>query len=148
MAELIKAQGKYIGRSPRKIRLVADAVRGMNATLALASLKYMRKGGALDVYKVVASAVANATHNNKLNANELVITKIFIDEAPMYKRAIAQSKGRSRRILKRNSHITVIVSVPEKEQPKKEVAKAAKAEKPAEKKVAKKTKPKKISTKK
>lgn len=104
------AQSKYIASSPRKIRLIADAVRGMNANLALANLKYMQKGAAIDVYKTVASAVANASHNFKMNPANLRISKIFIDEAPMFKRIVPQSKGRARRILKRNSHITVYVT--------------------------------------
>jgi large subunit ribosomal protein L22 len=124
----VRAQAKYISRSPRKMRPIADAIRGMKANLALANLKYMAKGGAADIYKVVASAVANATNNARMNADKLVISQIMIDVAPTFKRSRAESKGRSRRILKRNSHITVFVQEPGTDPVKPAKVAAAKAE--------------------
>ena len=131
MENKVKAQAKYVKGSPIKARLVADAVRGMDASAALVQLKYMQKKAAHDVYKVVASAVANATHNNKMDASKLFISSIMIDEAPTFKRFRPESKGRARRILKRNCHITVYV-----EEKAAVVAdtKSVKAEKPATKK--------------
>lgn len=110
MAKEIKAQAKNTDSSAQKARIVADAVRGMNALYALDVLKFMRKGAAHDVRKVVKSAIANAEHNESMNPEELVISQIFVDEGITYKRFRPESKGRVRRIMKRNSHITVIVS--------------------------------------
>jgi large subunit ribosomal protein L22 len=106
----VKAIAKNVKGSPRKARIVADQVRGKNALYAVEALKYMQKGAATSVRKAVESAIANAVNNKNLSAQNLVITKIVVDAAPMYKRQRAESKGRARLILKRNSHITVYVA--------------------------------------
>lgn len=120
-----KAQAKNVKGSPRKARIVADAVRGMNALYAIEALRYMRKGAALTVRKVVESAVANATHNHGVSPESLKITRIQIDGGLVMKRQRAASRGRARLILKRNSHITVYVGTPTA---KSETVQAAKAE--------------------
>jgi len=112
MAKSITAQAKNIRGSARKTRSVAYTVRGMNAMQALNTLKYMNRKAAGQVYKVVNSAVANAVHNENLAPENLIISDIRVNDAPMLKRFRAVSKGRARTILKRNSHIIVTVSVP------------------------------------
>ena len=96
--------------SPQKCRLVADMVRGQRVGGALATLKFTPKKGAALVLKVLESAIANAEHNNGADIDELKISRIEIDTAPVYKRTHARAKGRGSRIVKRNSHITVQVS--------------------------------------
>ena len=106
----VTAKYKYARISPQKCRLVADVVRGQPVGNALSTLKYMPKKGAKLVYKVLASAVANAENNNGADIDELKVHRIYVDTAPVLKRFAARAKGRGARIVKRNSHITVIVS--------------------------------------
>ncbi len=96
--------------SPQKARLVADQVRGMAVDKALTLLKFSPKKAALIVKKVLASAVANAEHNLGLNVDDLIVSRIFVDEAQRLRRFMPRAKGRANRIVKRNSHITVSVS--------------------------------------
>ncbi len=106
----VTAKFKYARVSPQKCRLVADVVRGKPVGNALSTLKYMPKKGARLVYKVLASAVANAENNNGADIDELKVQRIYVDAAPVLKRFAARAKGRGARIVKRNSHITVVVS--------------------------------------
>ncbi len=106
----VSAKLKYARISPQKCRLVADAVRGKTVATALQTLTLMPKKGAAIVKKVLESAVANAEHNHGADIDELKVTSIFVDEAPTFKRFRARAKGRSTRIIKRNSHITVQVA--------------------------------------
>ena len=101
--------------SPQKCRLVADVVRGKPVGLALATLKFMPKKGAELVLKVLESAIANAEHNHNADIDELRVSRIMVDVAPVLKRMHARAKGRGSRIVKRNSHITVAVSDGRKE---------------------------------
>jgi large subunit ribosomal protein L22 len=105
----VSAKHKYARISPQKCRLVADVVRGKPVGLAIANLRFMPKKGAELVLKVLESAVANAENNNGADIDELKVQTIHIDEAPTLKRFAARAKGRGARIIKRNSHITVIV---------------------------------------
>jgi large subunit ribosomal protein L22 len=109
MAE-VTAILRYARISPQKCRLVADTVRGRQAGNALNTLKYMPKKGAKLVYKVLWSAVENARENAGLDVDDLKVSRIHVDAAPMFKRFAARAKGRGARIIKRNSHITVAVS--------------------------------------
>jgi large subunit ribosomal protein L22 len=101
---------RYARISPQKCRLVADIVRGKPVGNAIATLKYMPKKGAELVRKVLESAVANAEHNHGADIDELKVSLIQVDVAPVLKRFAARAKGRGTRIVKRNSHITVGVS--------------------------------------
>ena len=103
------AKLKYARISPQKVRLVADTVRGSDVSKALNILKFMPKKGADLVYKVLWSAVENAQNNQGADVDDLKVTKIHIDAAPVLKRFGARAKGRGTRIVKRNSHITVAV---------------------------------------
>ena len=106
----VSAKLKYARISPQKCRLVADAVRGKTVAIALQTLTLMPKKGAGIVKKVLESAVANAENNHGADIDELKVSVIFIDEAPTFKRFRARAKGRSTRIIKRNSHTTVQVA--------------------------------------
>ena len=103
------AKLKYARISPQKCRLVADTVRGAEASKALNTLKFMPKKGADLVHKVLWSAVENAQNNQGADVDELKITRIMVDAAPQFKRFGSKAKGRGTRIIKRNSHITVVV---------------------------------------
>ena len=108
MAE-VTAKLRYARISPQKCRLVADTVRGKDASLALSTLKFMPKKGAKIVYKVLWAAVSNAEANQGLDMDELKVSRIYVDAAPQFKRFGSKAKGRGTRIIKRNSHITVVV---------------------------------------
>jgi len=101
---------RYARISPQKCRLVADVVRGQSVGRALATLKFMPKKGAGIVLKVLESAIANAENNQGADIDELRVSRIMVDTAPVLKRMHARAKGRGSRIVKRNSHITVQVS--------------------------------------
>ena len=104
-----KAILRYARISPQKCRLVADTVRGKGVGNALSTLKFMPKKGARLVLKVLESAIANAENNLGADIDELKVTRIEIDTAPVLKRFAARAKGRGNRIVKRNSHITLEV---------------------------------------
>jgi large subunit ribosomal protein L22 len=104
-----KAILRYARISPQKCRLVADTVRGAAVNKALNTLKFMPKKGADLVHKVLWSAVENAQNNQGLDVDDLKVTAIMVDAAPVLKRFGAKAKGRGTQIVKRNSHITVVV---------------------------------------
>ena len=106
----VTATLRYARISPQKCRLVADAVRGKAVGNALATLKFMPKKGAKIVLKVLDSAIANAYNNFNADVDDLKVTRVEVDPAPMLKRFHARAKGRGVRIAKRNSHILVQVS--------------------------------------
>ena len=95
--------------SPQKARLVADQVRGLPVERAVGLLKFSDKKAAHLIKKVVESAIANAENNAGADVDELKIATITVDEGPTLKRFMARAKGRGTRILKRTSHITVVV---------------------------------------
>lgn len=105
----VKAFARHIRMSPRKVRLVADLVRGLDVSKAEAQLKFYRKAAARPVLKLVQSAAANATNNFKLNADGLFIKKITVDGGPVLKRWRARAFGRAAGIKKRTSHISVVL---------------------------------------
>ncbi len=105
----VAAKLKYARISPQKARLVADQVRGLDVEKAIQILSFSQKKAAGIIRKAVDSAIANAEHNEGADVDELKITQIFVDEAPVLKRMRARAKGRGNRITKRTSHITVKV---------------------------------------
>ena len=109
------AKLRYAHISPQKCRLVADVVRGQNVGLALSTLRYMPKKGADLVLKALESAVANAEHTHGADIDELKVSRIEVDAAPLQKRFAARAKVRGNRIVKRSSLITVHVSDGRKE---------------------------------
>jgi len=106
----VTAKLRHARISPQKCRLVADTVRGKQVGNALASLRFMPKKGARLVLKVLESAIANAESNLGADIDELKVSSIEVDTAPVLKRFAARAKGRGNRIVKRNSHITIHVS--------------------------------------
>lgn len=106
----VKAIAKDTGISPRKVRLVVDMVRGKKVEEALSLLKFTTTPTAKVVAKVVKSAVANAENNFQMDPADLKIVSIFADEARTMKRFRPRARGRATPILKRSSHITVIVA--------------------------------------
>src|SRR6476646_613817 len=105
----VKATSKYIRRSPQKVRLVIDAGRGKSVDEALGILRFLPNAAAREVLGVVKSAAANAENNFQMAPEDLVITRIFADEGPTFKRFRARARGMASPILKRTSHVTVIV---------------------------------------
>ena len=95
--------------SPQKARLVADQVRGMPVARASDLLQFSDKKAAHMIRKVLMSAISNAENNQGADVDELKVASIFVDEGPMLKRFMARAKGRGTRIVKRTSHITVVV---------------------------------------
>ena len=106
----IQAIAKDTGMSPRKVRLLVDMVRGKKVEEALTILKFTPTPMARVVAKVVKSAVANAENNFQMSPSDLRIVKIFADEARTLKRHRPRSRGRVSPILRRSSHITVVVA--------------------------------------
>lgn len=105
----VRAVARYVGMSPQKVRLVADLVRGKKAREALDILRFTPKAAAEPVSKVIASAVANAIENKQLNEANLVIGQIYVDGAPTRQWRRFAARGRFRPILRRSSHITVVL---------------------------------------
>ena len=104
------AKHRFARISPQKARLVADQVRGKTVAQALEILTFSNKKAAELVKKVLESAIANAEHNEGADIDDLSVAKIFVDEGPTMKRIMPRAKGRADRILKRSSHITIVVA--------------------------------------
>ena len=105
----VKAVAKTVRIAPRKVRLVLDLVRGKDVNEALAILKFIPNHAAAEVSKVVKSAAANATNNHQLDGEKLYIKACYADEGITMKRFMPRAKGSASQILKRTSHITVVV---------------------------------------
>jgi large subunit ribosomal protein L22 len=108
----VRAVAKWVRMSPRKARLVADHIRGRSVPEARTILAFTERAAAVDVEKVLSSAVANAESNPALhwNGDDLVVHAVFVDEGPTLKRWRARARGRVARIKKRTCHITVQVA--------------------------------------
>jgi ribosomal protein L22 len=107
---VVRAQAKYVRHAPRKARLVVDHIRGKSIDEARAILTHTPRAAAVDVLKLLESAVANAENNHELVADELVIRKAYVDEGPTLKRYRPRALGRATRIRKRTSHMTIQLS--------------------------------------
>ena len=103
------ATARFVRMTPMKCRRVIDLVRGMPVDEALDVLRFDTHSASDPVYKVVASAVANAENNKSLDRRELFISQAYVDEGPTLKRFRPRAQGRAYRIRKRTSHITVVV---------------------------------------
>ncbi len=106
----VKSVAKYVRISPQKVRNIVDNIKGKPVESGLNTLKFMPQKAAGLVEKVLRSAIANADHNNDLDVDSLFIKNITVDQGPSLKRFRARARGRGSRILKRTSHITVIVA--------------------------------------
>jgi large subunit ribosomal protein L22 len=106
----VRATARYLPISARKLRLVCDRVRGMDADQALAVLRYMPQKGAEFLFKLIESAVANGEMNYELNRRDLIVTMVMADEGPSMKRFKAGARGRYKPRIKRSSHLTLVLS--------------------------------------
>ena len=105
----VKATTRYSRISPFKLRLPISEIKGKNAEQALTLLKFMPLKAAGIMYKTLASAIANAEHNNDMDVDKLVVKNVIVDHGPSMKRFRPRARGRAARILKRTSHLTVVV---------------------------------------
>ena len=103
------AKHRHAKISAQKVRLVADQIRGLPVEKAINILTFSPKKAAVLMKSVLDSAIANAEHNDGADIDELVVSTVMVDEAPTAKRMKPRAKGRGNRILKRTSHITVVV---------------------------------------
>lgn len=110
----VKATTKFTRISPFKLRLPVNEVKGKNAGQALTLLKFMPLKAAGIIYKTLQSAVANAEHNDELDVDKLIVKNIIVDHGPSMKRFRPRARGRASRIIKRTSHLTVIVEETDK----------------------------------
>jgi large subunit ribosomal protein L22 len=140
------AVANHVRVTPQKARRVGDLLRGANATEAIAMLKFQPQAVAENFGKLVGSAVANAESTEGLNAETLVISQVYVDEGPTMKRWRPRAKGSASRILKRTSHLTVVVT-PVEEAPAPKTAPKAEKKPAAKKATAKKTTAKKTTPK-
>ncbi len=104
-----KAVAKHVRITPRKMRIVMNLIRGKNVSEAFAILKFTPKVGAEVLEKVLKSAVANAEHNFDMNVDNLYVSTAFVDQGPTLKRIHPRSRGQAFKILKRSSHVTIMV---------------------------------------
>lgn len=104
------AKHKYAKISATKARLVARLIAGKPVGVALDELTFNKRKGATLLRKVLNSAISNAEHNQGADIDELVVSKIYVDEGPTMKRFRARARGRSSRIFKRTSHLTIEVA--------------------------------------
>ena len=102
---------RYLKAAPQKVRLVADLIRGKKVDEALSILRFTKKSSAKDLEKLLRSAVANAENKEtSLDTDDLVVSKIYVNEGPREKRVQPAPMGRAYRIQKRQAHVTVHVS--------------------------------------
>ncbi len=133
-----KVQLNYLRMAPRKVRRVANVIKGLRVNEAEAQLMMRKQRAAQPIIKLLRSAVANAVHNKKMDPEKLIVGEIRVDQASMLKRILPRAMGRATNIQKKMSHITLILKEIDKktgfrftivtEKPKKEVK-----EKPAKK---------------
>lgn len=140
----VTAKLRYLRIAPRKVRLVADLVRGKKVEEAQTILNFTTKKASLPLSKLLKQGIANAKNNFQMEPANLFISKIIVDEGPKYKRWQARARGQAYEIQKKTSHITLvfdeIVKKPKKvkrvrkpkaiEKPKEKIEKAPKLEKP------------------
>jgi large subunit ribosomal protein L22 len=105
----IRAELRFLPQSAQKVRLVVDLVRGKDANAALEMLRFVTKGAGEPVLKLLKSAVANAEENFGVSRDDLYVAQIFANEAPTRKWRRFGARGRFKPILRRQSHITVVL---------------------------------------
>ena len=105
----IRAQLRFLPLSAQKVRLVIDLVRGMDVVEAMETLRFVQKRAALPVRKLLASAISNAEENFGVSRDDLYVATIFADEAPTRRWRRFGARGRFKPILRRTSHVTVVL---------------------------------------
>jgi large subunit ribosomal protein L22 len=121
-----RAIAKHVRISPNKARRVVNLVRGLPAKEALTVLQFAPQAASEQVYKVLASAIANAENNERLDPDALLVSEAFVDEGPTLKRFRPRAQGRAYRIRKRTCHITIAVEAIQVARPAKKAAAAKK----------------------
>lgn len=132
MTTEIKAKLNHLRVSPRKVRLLVDLIRDMDAREAESQLRFASKRASNSLLRLLNSAIANAKNDFNLEKDVLYIKKITVNEGPPFKRWKAKSRGRAAPILKRTSHINLVLGVKEGAKVEPSVAKAVEGKKPAE----------------
>src|SRR5215470_16805580 len=122
-----RAVARHVRISATKARRVVDLVRGMPAKDALTVLQFAPQSASEPVYKVLASAIANAENNERLDPDSLLVSEAYVDEGPTLKRFRPRAQGRAYRIRKRTCHITIAVEAVQVARPAKKAAAAKKA---------------------
>lgn len=126
----VKAHARYIRMSPRKLRLVANLIRGLKTDEAIFQLKFTNKLATKPILKLVNSAIANAMNNFNLEKNNLYIKEIKVDQGPTLKRTIPKAFGRAALIRRRSSHISIVLDELVSSKKKVKTVKAKKMEEP------------------
>jgi len=121
MTDII-AHLRHCPASPRKMRLVADLLRGKNISEAEVALRFTEKRAAAFLAKLLRSAVANAEHNFSLPKEKLRIKRITVDDGPILKRYLPRARGRATPLRRRRSHVTVVLSEQQKNAAKSDLA--------------------------
>ncbi len=106
-AKSVRAVLKYYRMSPRRVREVADIIKGKRVEEARNILDFTNRRAAPAIKKLLDSAIANAENNFNLDPDRLIVARITVDEGPMWKRFVTKSHGRANRIVKRTSHVTI-----------------------------------------
>jgi large subunit ribosomal protein L22 len=127
-----RAVARHVRISPTKARRVVNLVRGLPAQEALTVLKFAPQAASEQVYKVLASAIANAENNERLDPDALLVSEAYVDEGPTLKRFRPRAQGRAYRIRKRTCHITIAVEAVAPAAPARKSAKPAKSAAAAE----------------
>lgn len=109
MTHDIRAELRFLPQSAQKVRLVIDTVRGLDANTALENLRFVNKGAGEPVLKLIKSAVSNAEENFGVSRDDLYVAQIFANEAPTRKWRRFGARGRFKPVLRRQSHITVVL---------------------------------------
>lgn len=136
----VVAKLKNIRIAPRKVRLVADLIRGKSVGNAQSILNFTVRKASQPIAKLLKSAVANAKNNFQMGESDLRVSKIIVDEGPKYKRWMMKARGQAGEIQKKTSHVTLFldkIDLKKSEKPEKVKAKTAESE--SEKKIEEKT---------
>lgn len=104
-----KAHLKYARIAPRKVQIVLDLIRGKDVNKAIAILRYTNKSASEYLEKLLKSAIANAENNYNMSRDELYVSECFVSQGPSLKRIRPRAQGRAYRVLKKTSHVTLVV---------------------------------------
>ena len=110
MANQFKAKISHLRVSPRKVRLVCDLVRGKKVQEALDLLRFTKRGCSKDLLKLIQSALSNASYKGGVDVDRLRVNTLYVDQGPVLKRSLPRARGTATPILKRTSHVTVVLA--------------------------------------
>jgi large subunit ribosomal protein L22 len=107
---MANARLRFVRIAPRKLRIIANSIRGKDVTSAINSLRFMNKSGSREFFKLLVSAVANAEDQGESDIEKMVVSQVYVDQAPTLRRWRPRAMGRATRIEKKTSHVFVEVS--------------------------------------